>query len=206
MNRQVVIIGAGGHGKVIADIVQKSQDTIVGFLDDNEKHFNQFVGIPILGCIDDYKKYTESEFIIAIGDAKTREMISQRLKGVLWYTAIHPKAIISKLDTALGEGTAVMAGSIINPGIRIGKHCIINSGAIIEHDDVIEDFVHVSVGAKLAGAVHIGKRSWIGIGACVNNNLEICGDCTIGAGAVVVKNIKKPGIYVGIPAKKTKEG
>ena len=98
-----------------------------------------------------------------------------------------------------------MATAVINSGAYVGKHCIVNSGAIIEHDNKIEDFVHVSVGAKLAGNVHVGKRSWIGIGTAVSNNLSICKDCMIGAGGVVVKDINEPGTYVGVPVKRLKK-
>ena len=95
-----------------------------------------------------------------------------------------------------------MANAVINSACQIGRHCIINSGAVVEHDNQIADFVHVSVGAKLAGTVSVGKASWIGVGATVSNNLTICSNCIIGAGAVVVDDIKEAGTYVGVPAKK----
>ena len=94
-----------------------------------------------------------------------------------------------------------MANAVINSGTYIGRHCIINSASVVEHDNYISDFVHISVGAKVAGTVDIGARTWGGIGACINNNLSICSDCMIGAGTVVVKNIEKSGAYMGVPAK-----
>lgn len=99
------------------------------------------------------------------------------------------------------QGTVVMANAVINPGAVIGKHCIINTGAIVEHDNTIEDYVHVSVGAKLAGNVHVGRKTWVGIGATVKNNVSVCEDCMIGAGAVVINNIVEKGTYIGIPAR-----
>lgn len=197
----VVIIGASGHGKVIADIIQKSGDKILGFLDDNLNAPNTFIDFPVLGSVDDYKNY-EAEFVIAIGNAAIRENIARKLGDVSWYTAIHPTAVISDIDVKIGAGTVIMANAVINSGSTIGKHCIINSGAIVEHDNKIEDFVHVSVGAKLAGTVNVGKSTWIGIGASVSNNINLCGNCMIGAGAVVVKNIREEGTYVGVPAKR----
>lgn len=203
MKENVIIIGASGHGKVIADIIKKSGDHLEGFLDDNLHLPHQFIGFPILGNIDSYKKYSNAKFIIAIGKAATRERISKKLTGVLWYTAIHPSSVISSIDVSINEGTVIMATAVINSGAVIGKHCIINSGAIIEHDNVIDDFVHISVGAQLAGNIHVGKRTWIGIGATINNNISICNDCIIGAGGVVIRNITESGIYIGVPAIKS---
>lgn len=200
-----VIIGASGHGKVVADIIQKSGDKVFEFLDDNPKLVGLFEGFSVLGNVDTYKKYLNNldiKFIVAIGNATIREKIVQKMEEVNWYTAIHPSAIVSIIDVKINKGTVVMANAVINPGTRIGRHCIINTASVVEHDNRIEDFVHVSVGAKLAGNVHLGKRTWVGIGATVSNNLTICSDCIIGAGGVVVKNIDKPGIYIGVPVKK----
>lgn len=201
MNRNVIIIGAGGHGKVIADIVLAAGDNIIGFLDDNIE-LNSFIDFPILGIVSDYKKYTNNEFIIAIGNADIREKIAVEMDNARFYTAIHPTAVISHINTAIGEGTAVMANAVINPSVSIGKHCIINTAAVVEHDNVIEDFVHVSVGSKLGGTVHIGSKTWIGIGATVKNNIEICSACMIGAGCTVINDLSESGIYVGVPASK----
>lgn len=94
-----------------------------------------------------------------------------------------------------------MANAMINADARVGRHCIVNTSAVVEHDNVLEDFVHISVGAKLGGSVKVGKRTWIGIGATVSNNIEICKDVMIGVGSVVVKNILIKGAYKGVPAK-----
>ena len=200
MNRNVVIIGASGHGKVIADIVKCSGDRVVGFLDDNPYLTEGFVGFPLLGTVNEYAQYSDCEFVVGIGNAAVRERIANQLVGVVWYTAIHPSAVISDLDTDIGEGSVVMANAVINPGAKIGRHCIINTGAIVDHDNRIDDFTHISVSAKLAGTVSIGKRTWIGIGASIKNNISICSDCMIGAGAVVVHDITESGTYIGVPA------
>ena len=200
MDQQVIIIGASGHGKVVADTILQSGDHVYGFLDDNPELGDSFIGFPVLGMVDHFGNYPDAKFVVAIGNAKIRESIVEKLSGVSWYTAIHPRAIISPLETSIGEGTVVMAEAVINAGTKIGNHCIINTGAVVEHDNRIEDFVHISVGAKLAGTVHVGKGTWIGIGATVRNNVEICEGCMIGAGAVVVKSIISKGIYVGVPA------
>lgn len=204
MNKQVVIIGASGHGKVVADIVRLSGDTVVGFLDDDPGLPPAVCGIPCLGAVSRYRDFPGAEFIIAIGNAAIRQKIAGELENVTWYTAIHPSAVISALDASIGEGTVIAANAVVNPGATVGAHCIVNTGAIVEHDNVLGDFVHVSVGAKLGGTVRVGARTWIGIGATVKNNLSVCGDCMIGAGAVVVKNIDAPGTYTGVPAGKRK--
>lgn len=202
MKKTVVIIGASGHGKVVADIVNKRGDQVLGFLDDNPELSKAFIGLPVLGRVEDYEKYKNALFVVAIGDANIREKIVEALKDVNWYTAIHPAAVVSTLDTKIGEGTVIMANAVINPGAEVGNHCIINTGAIVEHDNKLADFVHISVGAKLAGSVTVGKGTWVGIGASISNNVTICTECMIGAGAVVVKDIVEMGTYVGVPVKK----
>ena len=198
--KNVIIIGAGGHAKVIADIVAKNGDYVEGFLDSIRKK-GKFLNYQIIGDNSDYNKYSDRYFIIAIGNSEARERIANEMKGVNWYTAIHPSATISKIGVKIGEGTVVMANSVINTDAHIGKHCIINTSSNIEHDNIIEDYVHISVGAKLAGHVNIGKHTWVGIGTTVSNDISICENCIIGAGAVVVKNINSSGTYVGVPAK-----
>lgn len=199
--RSVIIIGASGHGKVVADLIQKSGDIVVGFLDDNPNIGKTFIGFPVLGVVEDYKKF-DVEFLIAIGNTEVRKRISKELAVTSWYTAIHPTAVIADIGVEIGEGTVIMANAVVNAGAKIGKHCIINTGAIVEHDNRIGDFVHVSVGANLAGTVSVGNGSWIGVGASVSNNINICGDCMVGAGAVVIKDIKDAGTYVGVPAER----
>lgn len=201
--RDVIIIGAGGHAKVIADIVLSSGDNLLGFLDGFTTE-STFLGKPILGKDTDYSSYPDAYFIIAIGDPIAREKFATNMADVKWYTAIHPRAVISSIDTSIDEGTVVMANAVINPSAHIGKHCIINTCAVVEHDNQLSDFVHISVGTKLAGKVTVGKRTWVGVGASVSNGISICENCMIGAGAVVIKNILDSGTYVGVPAKKIK--
>lgn len=207
MRKKVVIIGAGGHAKVIADIIEKSGDEIVGFLDDNKEIGTTIINeYKVIGDLNN--RFTMAvtkenlEFIIAIGDNKKREEISHS-PNLKFYTAIHPSAQIG-LDVEIQEGTVIMANACINSSAKIGKHCIINTGAIIEHDNIIEDYVHISPNATLGGTVKIGESTHVGIGSIVKNNITICKNCTIGAGAVVVKNILEEGTYVGVPARERK--
>ncbi len=194
--KNVVILGAGGHAYVIADIISAMGEKVVAFLDDDQQNNERS------GSISDYVKFKNAEFIIGIGNADIRESLANSL-NVKWFTAIHPSAIISP-SAVLGKGTVVMPNAVINARAVIGNHCIINTGAIVEHDNIISDYVHISVGAKLGGTVTIGKKTWIGIGSTVKNNVNIFSDCMIGAGATVVDDISTKGTYVGIPARKLK--
>lgn len=204
MSEQVIVIGAGGHGKVIADIVRACGDAVLGFLDDSPNPPESVCGIPALGRTEDYANYPDARFVIAIGNGAIRQKVAERLNGVKWYTAIHPSAVISPMETVIGEGTVVMAGAVINPCAVIGRHCIINTCASVDHDDQIGDYTHISVGATLAGTVTVGNTVWVGAGAVVGNNITVCDGCMIGAGAVVVRNIEETGTYVGVPARKIK--
>ena len=209
MNKNVIIIGAGGHGKVIADIIEKSGDKVLGFLDDNVPINTTIIkekNIKVLGKIDDTEKFINEnpnvEFIIGIGNNNIRKNIAET-KKLKYYTAIHPSSQIA-LDVEIGKGSVVMANACINTSAKIGKHCIINTGAIIEHDNVIEDYVHVSPNATLCGTVKVGTLTHIGAGVTVKNNTNICSNCIIGCGAVVVKDIEEEGTYVGVPVQRIK--
>ncbi|MBP3557002.1 MAG: acetyltransferase [Thermoguttaceae bacterium] len=200
--RKIVIIGASGHGKVVADLAKKNGYDDVVFLDDNP-NAGANGGFRVVGTTRDVSRFAECDFIVAIGAARVRERLQTRLldANLRVVSLIHPNAVVAD-DCVVGPGTAVMAGVVINPSVRIGAGCIVNTAASVDHDCVVEDFAHISVGARLAGTVSAGARSWIGIGATISNNIKICADCTIGAGAVVVKDIDEPGVYVGVPARK----
>lgn len=201
--KQLVIIGASGHGKVVADIAKKNGYEKIIFLDDNET-LSECGGYPVIGRSDCFAKY-DCDIFVAIGNAKIRQGLQERLEEAKKNipVLIHPDAVIAE-DITIGVGTVVVAGAVINPGSSVGKGCIINTCSSIDHDCRVRDYVHVSVGAHLAGTVTVGDRTWIGVGAVVSNNLEITSDCIIGAGAIVVRSIRESGIYKGVPAKISK--
>lgn len=203
MNKKLLIIGASGHGKVIADIaLSMGKYRGIAFLDDDES-IKECMDFPVLGCTKELDSFVaDYEIIVAIGNAQIRQRIMNQIDAVngTMATLIHPQAVISKF-AKIGEGTVVMPGAVINADAVVGRGCIINTAATVDHECRISDYVHISVGAHLAGSVVIGERTWIGIGAVVSNNLAICADCMIGAGAVVVDGISIPGTYMGIPAK-----
>lgn len=197
MNR-LIVIGASGHGKVIADIAVRNGYGDIVFLDDNPD-IRECAGFPVIGKTADAARL-DGDKIVAIGNPVIRERIQRAIQTV---TLVHPNAAVSRRVT-LGEGTVVMAGAVINSDAVIGKGCIVNTGASVDHDCVLSDYVHISVGAHVAGTCRIGQRTWIGAGATVSNNITICGDCMIGAGSVVIRDIEESGTYVGCPAKRIK--
>jgi len=198
MNR-LIIIGASGHGKVIADIALQNGYREIVFLDDNES-LKECAGFPVVGKTGDAVSMSGDK-IVAIGNAAIREKIQSSISNPV--TLVHPKAVISRRVT-LGPGTVVMAGAVVNSDACIGAGAIINTGASVDHDCHIGHYCHISVGAHVAGTVDIGDRTWIGAGATVSNNIRICGDCIVGAGAVVVRNIEETGTYIGVPAKRVR--
>lgn len=208
MNKKVIIIGAGGQGKVIADIIKCNRDEVIGFLDDHE--IDQLNEYSVLGKVNDAPKFMNQEyyFIVAIGNARIRKQIIEKLRGfgARLYIAIHPSSVIAN-DVIIGEGCAVMANVVINSCSSIGVGCIINTSSTVDHDCNIMDYVHVAPGSHLSGTVSVCEGTWLGVGSIVSNNLRISGGNTdnpimIGAGAVVVHDINCSGTYVGLPARK----
>ena len=129
-------------------------------------------------------------------------MLACQLVVVVWYSFINKYSVICDLETQIGVGSVIMANAVINPSAYVGEHSIVNTAAVVEHDNHIGSFAHISVGARLGGTVSVGNHT--GIGATISNNISICDHCTIGAGAVIIRNIKESGTYVGIPARKIK--
>lgn len=200
MSERVILIGGGGHAKVIMDIVQAGGDTVVGVLDDGIEIGTEVQGVPVIGAAIDAEKFKDCRFVVAVGNNTIRHRIVDALE-VPWYTAIHPSAVISP-HAVIGEGSVVMPTAVINAGARVGRHCIINTSAVVEHDNVICDYAHVSCGAVLTGAVYVGEEALVGAAAVVRNNVCICAGCVVGAGAVVIEDMNEKGVYAGIPARK----
>lgn len=207
-NKNLIIIGAGGHGKVIADIAfQMNKWEEIYFLDDysNEQDIMGFKVVGTSKSILEFQK--DSDFIVGIGNNDIRQKINRQLEliDVPIATLIHPNATVG-LDVQISKGTVVMAGSVINTSTKIGKGVIINTGTSIDHDCVIGDFVHLSPGVHIAGTVSVGNRTWIGIGSSLVNNISISKDIIVGAGSTVLRNLTDEGIYVGSPLKYLNRG
>ena len=193
---RLVIVGASGHGKVVADIALLCGYKEIVFVDDDESII-ECAGYPV---VDKSHNAPDGDLFVAIGNSKYRKLLMEYYKCRKQPILIHPSSIISK-DVMIQEGTVIMAGVVVNPSVIIGKGCIINTASSIDHDCVIGDYSHVSVGSHISGTVDVGNEVWIGAGATVSNNINICSNVMIGAGAVVIKDIKESGIYIGVPAK-----
>lgn len=202
MKKKLIIVGASGQGKVVADIAMKMNkwEQIV-FADDND-NIKTCMGISVKGTFEQMLEYAENDFFIAVGNNLLRKKMQNRLDamGINTATLVHPGAQIGK-DVQIGQGTTVMAGVVINSSTVVGNNCIVNTSSSIDHDNRIYDYVHISPGSNLAGNVVVGENSWIGIGATIINNISIVANTILGAGAVVVINIEVAGTYVGNPAK-----
>ena len=198
MNR-LTIIGASGHGKVVAEIARLNGYEQIAFLDDNES-IETCGKYPVVGRTT-AATILDSDLFVAIGESITRKHLMEAFGKERCVTLVHPSAVIAE-DAILGPGTVVMAGAVVNPGTRIGTGCIINTCSSIDHDCVIGDYCHISVGAHLSGTIVVGDGTWIAVGASIANNVKISGNSIIGAGAVVIRDIVESGTYVGVPVRK----
>ena len=201
----VVIYGAGGHGKVTADIVEQNRENLIlGFVDDREDLWDMvFFGYRVLGGIEVLVRHETKgcNVILAVGDNALRRQLSQRI-GELGYsfaTAIHPSCRIGR-DVEIGPGSVAMANVVINPSAKIGSHVIVNTAATVDHDCIIGDFSHISPGVHLAGNVVVEEGAHIGIGACAIPGIRIGQGSIIGAGAAVIHDVPAGVIATGIPA------
>ena len=197
-NSRLIIMGASGHGKVVADIAVRNGYKDIVFLDD-DKSVKECGGYPVIGKIFNITSL-EGLLFVAIGNTSIRKQLMSENSKREFPVLIHPSAVIAD-NVEIGNGSVIMAGSVVNPGVKIGKGCIVNTSSSIDHDCIIGDFVHIAVGSRLCGAVTVGNCTWIGAGATIKNNIYICENCMIGAGATVIRNIDTKGIYVGVPAK-----
>jgi sugar O-acyltransferase (sialic acid O-acetyltransferase NeuD family) len=191
----MILYGASGHGKVVAEILRDNGINGIVFCDDNPDA--RLIGETVTS-IDAHIE--SNDVIVTVGLNHIRKNIVLRNLSLKYSRAIHSRAVVSPSANIL-EGTVVMAGAIINTDSTIGKHVIINSGAVVEHDCEISDFVHVSPNATLCGGVKVGEGTWIGAGSTIKNGVKIGNWSVIGAGAVVVSDIPDNKIYVGNPAR-----
>ncbi|MHA1384778.1 MAG: acetyltransferase [Candidatus Helarchaeota archaeon] len=211
MKEKIVILGGGGHAKVIISILKKiDKYEIVGYTDFENK--GKVLGIKYLGndniLHELYKKKVKNA-VIGLGQIKStnhRRRLSQMVKEIGFDTPsiVSPDSIINE-DVVIAEGTVVMDGAIVNSGSIIGKYSILNTRCSIDHDCKIGDFTHVAPGTTLSGEVTIGNNVLIGTGTNIIQQVSICDNTIISAGSTIFKNISKKGIYGGNPAKFIKE-
>ncbi len=201
MYDRLVIIGAGGHGKAVADLALRCgyRESAISFVDDHAT--GDCMGFPIVATCRDLAalRNEHTAFVIAIGDGHIRKKIAESY-DLPWATLIHPSATVG-YHADIGVGTVVLAGAVIGADAIVGAHGIINTGSIVEHENRIGDYVHISPRAVLGGGVVVGEGTQIGIGAVVKDHVHLCAHCLLGAGSVAVKDITESGVYIGVPAK-----
>jgi sugar O-acyltransferase (sialic acid O-acetyltransferase NeuD family) len=197
---KLVVIGAGGHAKVVTDTARCAGWEVVGFVDDRPNA--QLFDLTYLGTTRNFQMPKQTQAVIAIGDNKTREKIATQWSGqVDWATVIHPRAIVSSY-VKLDAGTVVFAGVVIQADTRLGHHCIVNTSASIDHDCQIADFCHIAPQAVLTGHVRLETGAFVGAGSVILPGKHVGAWSTLGAGAVMVNDLESNGIFVGIPAKR----
>lgn len=203
--RNLILIGGGGHCKSVIDVAESAGYNIIGILDIPENIGKSVLDYKVIGTDDDILQFADkAEFIITVGFIKSpairmRLFDKVREAGGKLATIIASTAHVSRY-ASLGEGTVVMHQAVVNAGAKIGENCIINTFCNIEHDAVIGDQCHISTGAMVNGDCKVGKMCFIGSQSVLANGISICDDVIVGAGSLVRKNILKPGIYSGNPA------
>ena len=210
MSKQIPLVlwGASGHARVVADIVRlRGEHEIAGFVDDRDpsRRGAPFCGARVLGLAElvELRRAGVLHLLVAVGDCAARLRLAERARRdgfTLAPAAVHPSAVVAE-GVELGAGSVVAAGAIVNPGVRIGENVIVNTGASVDHECLLDDGVHVGPGARLGGCVTVGRAVWIGIGATVIDRIRIGADAQLGAGAVVVDDIPPGVLAYGVPAR-----
>jgi sugar O-acyltransferase (sialic acid O-acetyltransferase NeuD family) len=191
----IFLYGAGGHGRVVCEILELSGVQVSCFFDDNSL-INEINNVPVRSDFSQLSKVG----IVTIGCNLVRRKIVKRLHDREFLTALHPHATLSQKAT-IEEGSVVMSGVSINPGVLIGKHTILNTNSSVDHDCIIGDYVHISPNVALAGGVNVGEGTHIGIGACVIPGIRIGKWATIGAGSVIIRDVPDYAVVIGNPGK-----
>jgi len=206
--KELIVIGAGGHARVVVDVAEDAGFIVCGIIDINYKNQNEkIIYCPVIGDLSALNKFDPDQtgLAIALGDGKERSDYFRKAQelGFQVETIISPSAIISK-HVKIGKGVFINAGAIINANSNIGDNTIINTGAIVDHEVIVGKHSQVCPGAKIGGRVYIGDYTFIGIGACVIDKIKIENNVIIGAGSVIIRDIKSNSTVVGVPGKRIK--
>lgn len=199
---KIVVVGAGGHAKVvIATVRAAGGDVVAAYDDDSGRWGQQLLGVPIHGPISG-EAIGNGPAIIAIGNNRTRQSIAKSVNAQ-WVSVCHPSATVHS-SVVLGPGTVVFAGSVVQPDATIGAHSILNTAATVDHDCIVGDLVHIGPGVCLCGGVTVDEGVLLGVGAKVAPNVEVGPWSTVGAGAVCVVDVPGSSTVVGVPARSLK--
>jgi sugar O-acyltransferase (sialic acid O-acetyltransferase NeuD family) len=203
-NKNLILVGGGGHCKSVIDVAEGVGWTIFGILDVVENVGKTVLGYPVIGTDEQIPEFIhKGHFLVAVGQIKNAELRKKLHEKIFvangkLATIIAADAHVSRYSS-IGEGTVVMHKVVVNADAKIGMGCIINTMANIEHDVSIGDFCHISTGAMINGGCFVGRETFVGSGSVVANTVSIAENCVIAAGSVVRKNISGSGIYAGNP-------
>jgi sugar O-acyltransferase (sialic acid O-acetyltransferase NeuD family) len=201
--KRIIILGAGGHAKVVCDALRLSGYHVLGFLDDNpDLQGSQIMGIKVLGYTHQVGDLHADGAVVGIGENRIRQRLYEQLLALEMplVNAIHPSAVITS-DAELGQGIAVFANVVVNPGSRIGNNVILNTASTVDHDCVIADHVHIAPGVHLCGGVQVGEGALVGVAAAVIPYKRIGPHTVIGGGALVAEDIPGDVLAYGVPAR-----
>jgi len=202
-----LVIGAGGHGEVVADAIREAwaDASIAGHLDDDTaKHGSDVLGARVLGAIDSIAKWPHDAVALGIGDNGVRERLFARLSATERLPAVvHPRAAVAK-SARVGDASVLFAGAVVNAGATIGEGAIVNTGATVDHDCVLEPYAHVGPGSHVNGACVIGRGALLTTGVIVGRGAKIGARAVVGAGAVVIEDLPPKVLAYGVPARVVK--
>lgn len=203
--KKLVIVGGGGHGRVVLDTARAAGLDTLGFVDSSRQRSEELNGRPVIGGMDllsDRELLNSAQFLVAIGDQSVRRRLSLEINaaGGQLATVIHPSSIISP-TVRVGDGTVIVAGAIVNANASIGRFCILNTACSIDHDNTLMDGVQISPGVRSAGNVTFEEDVFVGIGASIIPGIRIGRNAIVGAGSVVVRDVKPDILVVGNPAR-----
>jgi sugar O-acyltransferase (sialic acid O-acetyltransferase NeuD family) len=210
--RKILVVGSSGHARVILDIVEKQGlYTVLGLIDSFRTVGEVVLGYSIIGGESDLPRiraeYAVEGIIVAIGDNGIRGEVSARISRMCpelsFVCAIHPSAIIGK-EVKIGSGTVIMAGAVVNPCSDVGRFCIINTLAALDHDSVMADFSSLAPGVVTGGGCRIGTYSAIGIGASLSHGVNVGAHAVVGGKSMVLSDVDPFSVYYGVPAKKVR--
>lgn len=199
--RPLVVFGAGGHGKVVADVLLAAGERVAGFVDDGRPAGSIVMGLPVLGGAS-WLAANAARVALGVGDNRARARVAEACAdiGADLATAIHPRAVVSP-SARIDVGAVVMALAVVNPDAVVERGAVVNTAAVVEHDCVVGRFAHVSPNAAMAGACRVGALAHLGIGAVMLPGTAIGDETVVGAGAVVTRDLPGQVIARGVPAK-----
>jgi len=208
MNLPIILLGAGGHAKVLLEALQLCQANVIGATDpDPQKEGMKLLGVPIIGTDEILCGYSPAQVRLVNGLGSTsltaaRTHLFKKFKGegFAFASVVHPAAVLAR-DVCLGEGTQIMAGVVVQPGVVLGQNVIVNTRASVDHDSHIGDHCHLAPGVTLSGQVSVGEGTHLGTGAVVIQGVQIGNHCVVGAGSLVLRDIPDGVTAYGSPAK-----